>query len=170
MEALNDVLPAQIRIWSCVRVTNAFNAKTACSGRVYEYLCPTYVFQSASGAELDGYLDTLDKDGPNQKDSDRDILKTEESSPVDISALLSTEIKDSDSSKSHNPISSSTVLVDRKFRLPSSTLLKIREIIALYLGSHNFHNFTVGRSYVDQSATRHITGFDVGHDSATYNS
>ena len=43
-EHVNTLLPPQIRIWGLRRVQNAFNARTSCDSRLYEYLLPTYVF------------------------------------------------------------------------------------------------------------------------------
>ena len=43
-EYVNTLLPPQIRIWGMRRVQSAFNARTSCDSRLYEYLLPTYVF------------------------------------------------------------------------------------------------------------------------------
>lgn len=42
IEKINAYLPDQIRAWGFARVKNSFDAKDACSSRIYEYLLPTY--------------------------------------------------------------------------------------------------------------------------------
>ncbi|XP_053407553.1 pseudouridylate synthase 1 homolog [Mercenaria mercenaria] len=44
LDEINKHLPAQIRVFECVRTTNGFNSKNHCSGRTYIYLLPTYAF------------------------------------------------------------------------------------------------------------------------------
>lgn len=45
---LNSFLPSDIRVHCMTKVTGGFNAKSACSGRKYHYLLPTYMLQSAA--------------------------------------------------------------------------------------------------------------------------
>ncbi len=45
---LNSFLPSDIRAHLLTKVTGGFNAKTACSGRRYNYLLPTYMLHDAS--------------------------------------------------------------------------------------------------------------------------
>ena len=39
---INAHLPPHIRVFAVKRVTKSFDARHACSGRMYEYLLPTY--------------------------------------------------------------------------------------------------------------------------------
>ncbi|VDK81792.1 unnamed protein product [Dibothriocephalus latus] len=44
VEKINEHLPQQIRILDVFRVTQHFNAKTACNHRTYQYILPTFAF------------------------------------------------------------------------------------------------------------------------------
>lgn len=39
-EIMNMHLPPQVRVFSCVKVNNGFQAREACSWRAYEYILP----------------------------------------------------------------------------------------------------------------------------------
>ena len=49
----------------------------------------------------------------------------------------------------------------RKWRLDADTLAKFRNATTMYLGSHNFHNFTVGREFADRSNHRFMKRIEV---------
>ena len=42
----------------------------------------------------------------------------------------------------------------RKWRVGSAMLDRLRDFVKRYEGSHNFHNFTVGREFGDRSNSR----------------
>ena len=42
----------------------------------------------------------------------------------------------------------------RSYRISSSRLQHFREVMKQYEGTHNFHNFTVGKPFKDTSANR----------------
>lgn len=41
---INTHLPPQIRVMAVKRVTKSFDSRHACTGRMYEYVVPTYAF------------------------------------------------------------------------------------------------------------------------------
>ena len=47
----------------------------------------------------------------------------------------------------------------RAFRIPSIRLERLRNVLKNYVGTHNFHNYTVSKSPSDPSAMRHIKSF-----------
>ena len=97
---VNDLLPPEIRVIDCLRVTKSFDAKNYCDGRTYSYLMPSY-------------------------------------------ALC--------------PIEENTT---EAFRLSIERLKQFNEILKLYLGTHNYHNFTSGKAPTDASAMRYIMAID----------
>ena len=48
---LSDSLHAPIRVFGVLRVTKSFSAFQHCTGRIYEYVCPSYFFQDKSVRE-----------------------------------------------------------------------------------------------------------------------
>lgn len=50
----------------------------------------------------------------------------------------------------------------RKWRMDGDTLRRIRECVEKYEGSHNFHNFTVGKDFKDRSSQRVMKKMEVG--------
>ena len=47
----------------------------------------------------------------------------------------------------------------KSYRISTSRLSYLRKVLSLYHGTHNFHNYTVQRSFSDASAKRHIKSF-----------
>ena len=53
------------------------------------------------------------------------------------------------------------IAAKRSYRIPSSRLERVRRCLAMYEGTRNFHNFTVGKYFKDPSAKRLIKTFIV---------
>ena len=49
----------------------------------------------------------------------------------------------------------------RRFRASPEDISTLRETVKLYEGTHNFHNFTVGRDFKDRSNNRHMKKIEV---------
>lgn len=49
----------------------------------------------------------------------------------------------------------------KAYRISEARLAKVREAFQKYVGTHNFHNYTVDKSATDPSAKRHIKSFIV---------
>ena len=49
----------------------------------------------------------------------------------------------------------------KQWRVDAETLAALRLAAAQYLGTHNFHNFTVGREFSDRSNQRHMKKIEV---------
>lgn len=84
---------------------------------------------------------------------------------TEYSSKLSGEI----ASWSNHPFwegqSTSTAIEDlqrkRKWRIPADTVSTLRDTVTAFLGTHNFHNFTVGQNYADKSNLRYMLSIQV---------
>ncbi|ELU36078.1 tRNA pseudouridine synthase domain-containing protein [Rhizoctonia solani AG-1 IA] len=64
---LNELLPPEIRVWTFVRSTNAFNSR-ACDSRVYEYMFPSSaLLPPMPGTPMERHTkpETFDPNGPD---------------------------------------------------------------------------------------------------------
>ena len=170
---VNAVLPPQIRIWGIQRTNNSFNSHIHCDSRVYEYILPSHCFlppkPGSTAAECaisvesqnrnpeleDHFWDSiigsdfyslLRRHNANQKDPP--IEGVPKLSPEELSRLDSMRSKE--------------VEAIRAFRISPSRLERIRSAVKVYLGTHNFHNLTVGVPYHSSHAQRYIMSIDVG--------
>ncbi|KAF9421930.1 tRNA pseudouridine synthase 1 [Podila epigama] len=139
VERINEHLPEQIRVFGYVRTQNSFNAKVLCDSRVYEYLLPTYVFlprpdQPERLAEETNAKVVVREDAP------------EGSNAWDSRVHIST---------------AEEMTEKRKYRIDPVTLAKVRKGLAAYIGTKNFHNFTVGHDFKEKTCNRYIMSFDV---------
>ncbi|KAB5515526.1 pseudouridine synthase [Coniochaeta sp. 2T2.1] len=53
------------------------------------------------------------------------------------------------------------VAAKRRYRVSPSRIEKLQEALSLYEGTHNFHNYTILKTFNDPSAKRHIKSFIV---------
>lgn len=56
------------------------------------------------------------------------------------------------------------VAAKRKYRIPESRKQRLQDVLNLYLGTHNFWNFTIQKTHRDPSAKRVIKSFKVNFD------
>ncbi|CAO3607065.1 unnamed protein product [Mucor hiemalis] len=137
VERINSFLPPQIRVWGFVPVIGSFHAKNLCDSRVYEYLLPTCAFMK-----------------PIKK-----ILTDEPTNEDDIAICTS---------NTKNPVfkyttrSSPEVIQERHaFRATPQQLETFTTALKEFEGTHNFHNYTNGKSFREKSAHRYIMSIDV---------
>ncbi|KAF9205722.1 tRNA pseudouridine synthase 1 [Haplosporangium sp. Z 27] len=134
---INSFLPEQIRLFGYVRTINSFNAKVLCDSRVYEYLLPTYVFLPRPPL-------------PEKSEAPKEIVvrtdAPEGSMAWDESVHISTPEE---------------MAEKRKYRIDDATLAKVREGFSAYIGTKNFHNFTIGKNFKEKTCQRFIMKFDV---------
>jgi tRNA pseudouridine38-40 synthase len=50
----------------------------------------------------------------------------------------------------------------RRWRITAEQVELLRDIAKRFEGTHNFHNFTVGRDFRDRSNQRHMKTIEVG--------
>ncbi|KAG0220952.1 tRNA pseudouridine synthase 1 [Mortierella sp. GBA43] len=134
---VNLHLPEQIRIFGYVRTLNAFNAKTLCDSRVYEYLLPTYVFLPRPPLS------------PPKATTTETVIRgdlPEGSLAWDENVHIST---------------AEEMAQKRSYRIDAETLAKVREGFAAYIGTKNFHNFTIKKDFKEKACQRYMMKFDV---------
>ncbi|KAF9352868.1 tRNA pseudouridine synthase 1 [Mortierella sp. NVP85] len=133
---INEQLPEQIRIFGKIRTLNAFNAKVLCDSRVYEYLLPTYVFLPRPPL-------------PEREKSTGTVLREdipEGSKAWDECVHISTPEE---------------MAEKRNYRIDEATLAKVREGFAAYIGTKNFHNFTIKKDFKEKTCQRYMMSFTV---------
>lgn len=177
VEKINSHLPEQLRVWGVSRTNKAFECRKLCSSRVYEYLMPTYSFLNPRPGTV--MSEKLLKDGTSP---DEEGKKYWESVAADLEAVgvsydewmkracidevkgtREGEVEEAKEEDAKDPKTDAGTLekikaVERRhreeFRISAERLAKIREILKIYEGTHNFHNFTLGKSFKDPSAMR----------------
>ena len=53
------------------------------------------------------------------------------------------------------------IAAKRAYRISPSRLSRLRSVLSLYIGTHNFHNYTIGKTPRDPSSKRNIKSFSV---------
>lgn len=147
---INSHLPDQIRVWGKQMMDNngmgvlrtklgyvptkrSFHAKTQCDSRIYEYLLPTYAFMPPAPKEL--------SDTP-RSDNDLKIFQGDVEKYIPRSTPEELRAKDG-------------------YRISEQQLAQFREALSKFVGTHNFHNYTIGRGAKDKSCNRYIMDIKV---------
>ncbi|KAL4078630.1 pseudouridine synthase [Scleroderma yunnanense] len=140
---VNSFLPPEIRVWGKIRVQNSFNARTSCDSRKYTYFFPTYL-----------------------------LLPPKPNTP--LADVLHPAVSTAQTQTTSHPfwdIPSTTHEDDlarkRTWRVGTDTVEALKATVKKYEGTHNFHNFTVGREFSDRSNQRHMLRIEVS-DPAVY--
>jgi len=113
-DMVNGYLPSDIQVIDIVDVTKNFNAKNSCDRRTYEYLAPTFVF------------------APKEKDQTENAENKRMPSATGIEAGHFPEME----------VNPNTWKRQKEYRLNDDTYQKLNETLSVFLGTHNFHNFT----------------------------
>ncbi|CAG8697227.1 6491_t:CDS:2 [Dentiscutata erythropus] len=130
---INENLADQIRVWGFVQTIRSFHAKTLCDSRIYEYLLPTYVF-----------------------------IPREREQIVNSIRQLSAKQNDNQTQFVEAPLATAEEMIEkRKYRISSKILDLVKQGFKAYEGTHNYHNFTLGRSPMEKSCNRFIMSFEV---------
>lgn len=137
VERINSFLPPQIRVWGYVPCIRSFHAKNLCDSRVYEYLLPTCAFMTPEKKIL--------TDTPTFED-DLVISNNNVIDPIVKYATRSTpELKQ----QRHD------------YRATQQQLDTFAAAMKIFEGTHNFHNYTNGKSFKEKSAYRYIMSINV---------
>ncbi|KXX77953.1 tRNA pseudouridine synthase 1 [Madurella mycetomatis] len=104
---------------------------------------PDSEVQAASSQKEDIKTDT---DTPGQESSTKETRAERELTPVELALR---EVK------------SAYVAAKRRYRVTAPRIERLQQALNLYLGTHNYHNYTVMKSANDPSAKRHIKSFEV---------
>lgn len=185
LQRINSHLPDQIRVWGIERTNKSFDCRKMCSSRVYEYLLPTYSLLPPKPktvlAELvrkarEDHPGVLREDTEgsewwkNTAQAIRDAGITQEDLDAAQAALeLSSSLSGETKVKTHNENGEITDMgrliklikaienqQRRAYNVSNERLNLFREAMKLYEGSHNFHNFTIGKPFKDASSRRYM--------------
>eukprot|EP00300_Choanocystis_sp_HF-7_P033318 c45638_g1_i1.p1 GENE.c45638_g1_i1~~c45638_g1_i1.p1 ORF type:complete len:511 (+),score=127.77 c45638_g1_i1:28-1533(+) len=149
-QAINSHLPPKFRVFAIRRVTRSFHAKMNCDHRCYEYVCPTFAFGvRGTGTHHVRHLETLGEQPPEEDVEKGDVPPLGAVRIVGVPALArpdgkpTTDLHLDDGLPTHE-----------QFRLSTEQREEISAILALYEGTHNYHNFTIHRKSDDPSCKR----------------
>ncbi|KZW01266.1 pseudouridine synthase [Exidia glandulosa HHB12029] len=121
---INGFLPPSIRLWSIVRTTNSFDAKSNCDSRKYTYIFPSHaLLPPKPGTPLSAHTAC---DHAFWAGGDADDMSRK-----------------------------------RQWRVPADQVDALRSTLARYKGTHNFHNFTIGKEFKDKTTQRFIRSIEV---------
>ncbi|KAI0704057.1 tRNA pseudouridine synthase [Earliella scabrosa] len=135
---INEELPPEIRLWSILRVQNSFNARTTCDSRKYTYFFPSYLMiPPKPGSGLHNTLKEQGADCPSHPFWEDGSALEQNSGPQD------------------------DLRRKRAYRITPEQLAALRETAKKFEGSHNFHNFTVGRDFRDRSCQRFLKSIEI---------
>lgn len=191
LERINAALPETIRVWGVSRTLGSFNPRTFCEERIYEYLVPSYVFIPPYPMTHLAQRITKHREIINSKENDdwingheyllyckdtKSIWSDEKiqqlKKMINTPSISAKNVNEEDeetsnvSSKPHELLEKEKIKqieqeIRRKYRISSERLQLIRDAFKIFEGSHNFHNFTVGKTFNDKSAYRLIKSFTV---------
>ncbi|WFD42033.1 tRNA pseudouridine(38-40) synthase [Malassezia psittaci] len=147
-EYVNTLLPSQVRIWGMRRVQNAFNARTSCDSRLYEYLLPTYVFLPPK--PYSSMWKMLRRLNVGEEDPSEPLPPWEDPAVKDNPMLNHSFWQ----AQGYENDFAADMHAKRRWRISAKELDRVRAVFDMYTGPHNFHNFTVGRDYRDRSSHR----------------
>ncbi|GLB41831.1 putative pseudouridine synthase [Lyophyllum shimeji] len=144
---INEELPPEIRLWGYVRVQNSFNARLVCDSRKYTYFFPTYLLiPPRPGSGLD-----------------RSLRQYAATLSLDAELSAADQVSAPHAFWANVDLSSHEGELERKraWRVPPEQVERLRQIVKRFEGTHNFHNFTVGRDFSDRSNQRHMKKIEI---------
>ncbi|CAK9440041.1 uncharacterized protein LODBEIA_P41410 [Lodderomyces beijingensis] len=178
-DKINSHLPEQIRVWGIQRTTKGFDCRKMCSSRVYEYLLPCYsLLKPRPGTRLSSLIREAQREHPREMFMDdggegdawwggvQSELLQSGITPAQLESMSSLiDEESSESLDSSDPIWRKVKQIEnqarRSYRISHHRLEAFKLAMAQYQGTHNFHNFTVGKPHHDTSARRYIISTDV---------
>lgn len=122
LEELNADLPSDMRVFSVTATTKSFDAKNACAKRRYHYLLPSFMLMP-----------------PDQ------LAANLKASGLSSSTSLSTGPPGNAAGATTAALAAAAKELKR-WRVGSLALQRLRAGLALFRGTHKFHNFTIRKS------------------------
>jgi tRNA pseudouridine38-40 synthase len=171
VDRVNAHLPPQIRLWGIQRTNNSFNSHVHCDSRVYEYIIPSHCFLPPKpGSTAAGCAKQFQDDQriPEPEDAfwdsiiDSDfysLLRRYNANRKDSTDELP-DLSPDELNRFNNMRSAETEAI-RSFCLSPARLERVRSAFKVYIGTHNFHNLTVGVPYSSSQAQRYMMSIDV---------
>lgn len=166
IDELNDVLQNQMNIgkkmevFGIIKTASSFHAKDRADSRYYEYLLPTFVFTRQSRDEFMKLAEasSVRTDIGGQPGKAPHTQKPKNSNS-DSEAEDDEEAASDLSNKPKTELSAEELKRISEYRVSDEDLERFNRILAFYCGTHNFHNFTIGKGPNDPSAQRYIKTF-----------
>ncbi|KAF8906213.1 pseudouridine synthase [Gymnopilus junonius] len=137
---VNEELPPEIRLWGYVRTQNSFNARLVCDSRKYTYFFPTYLLIP-----------------PKPGSGFHRVWSEQAGNIADDKLPLSYEFWNGQDSGTKEE----DLARKRAWRVSPGQIQTLRTLAARYEGTHNFHNFTVGREFADRSNNRYMKKIEI---------
>lgn len=170
---INSFLPETIRVWAVVRVQGAFNPRTMCDQRQYEYTMPTHVLLGPKpGSAMAEWLARCREAAKPSPAVTAAAAPGPFEAPAETSAssnlpraTLAAEAATSEfwSGRSQEGTFTEDLEIKRSWRITPDLLQSARDFVKQYEGSHNFYNFTVGKDFRDRSCQRTMRKLEVCH-------
>lgn len=181
IDKINENLPDQIRVWGIERTNKSFDCRKMCSSRVYEYLLPTYsLLPPKPHTILSEQLEKEKNENPEFYRDDEEGSKwwLETTSAVDeikkeVGYDESVEAQE-DLGKTYNDKGEITEFGKktkkvkglenerrRAYNVSQERLQIFREALKQFEGTHNFHNYTIGKNFKDPSSKRYMKSLTV---------
>lgn len=176
VEKINKELPDQIRVWGIQRTNKAFDCRKMCGSRIYEYLMPTYSFlKPRPGSVLAQEIEKADKEFKDitREDKEGDLFWEEIMNECSKFGVTNNEINQIYEANKLGlelsvPLEHASTQFRKisrdarsKYRISNERLELVRLALQKYVGSHNFHNFTNGKSFKDPSSKRFMKSITV---------
>ena len=191
VEKINAHLPPHIRVWGYERTNRSFDSRRMCSSRIYEYLLPTHsLLPSRPQSSLynliaeskKGHLGILRDDpdtawwatiraaivagGVSAEELELVYLRTAETtldqeSDVKKKALHDDNGEISEWGRMVKKVRDIENSCRREYRVNAEKLDLFKAAMKQYEGTHNFHNFTLGKTYNDPSSRRFMKSTSV---------
>ena len=170
LEHINSFLPSGIKVWSITRVQAAFNPRTFCDSRMYDYCLPTYVFlppkpstpMAQSIEKARKRCETYIQPASNDADAFWSSYFAEHPDlPTAPPLPTTTNVDRKEEDSVPSPIFMAEMAAKRKYRISAEMLDNLRSAATAYEGNHNFHNFTIGKDFKERSAVRSMKSLTV---------
>ena len=175
---INGLLPPAVRVLSCQPVMGSFHAKHSCTSRVYHYLVPSYLFDSAFSEHIDidrakqrgredeqrrllYFQHSLQQQQPASTQSPRPLAESDDDGAEEEQAEADSEAEAGELPAAPEPEAVSVSEECRQrllsYRLPDSLRSTVEAVLRRFEGSHNFYNFTRHKSIRNREDRRDQT-------------
>lgn len=164
VEKINAHLPDQIRVWGFSRTNKSFECRKCCSSRIYEYILPTYTLMGPKKSTALGrriselatkvQIPELDAEYAEFWSGVDQALTEAGFTPEEVATLEAREDENTEDRERLRQLKAVENTHRRAYRAVPERIKRLRDALKQYEGVHDFHNFTVGKTFGEPSATR----------------
>ncbi|BFZ54863.1 tRNA pseudouridine synthase 1 [Savitreella phatthalungensis] len=147
---VNQHLPEQMRLWKIERTTKSFSPRNHCDSRWYEYLIPSLSFLPPRKGSPWGKRILECNGGRMLRDEAANFWD-------DIPWICSNDGVDAAAEIKANK--EAVRLARRKYRISAERLSAVRQFLSRFVGTRNFHNYTVDQDFRASNSLRVIRSF-----------